>query len=65
MIRQRLIRQLSQVAKQEGHSMESWEVLLALGELYWIGVGEFLEILMQPLPRTPAQENPSARGERA
>ena len=65
MIRQRLIRQLSQSAEQEGHSMESWEVLLALGELYWLGVSEFLDLLMQPLPRDPAQENPSAKGEPA
>ena len=63
MIRQRLVRQLSQSAKQEGHSMESWEVLLALGELYWIGMGEFLELLMQPLPRNGAQQSPSAKGE--
>jgi magnesium transporter len=65
MIRQRLIRQLSQTAKQEGHSIESWEVLLALGELYWIGVGEFLDLLSQPLQRKAAPENPSTQGEAA
>lgn len=64
MIRQRLIRQLSQEAEREGHSIESWEVLLALGELYWIGLGEFLEILMQPLPRPPSSDE-SPKGETA
>ena len=63
MIRQRLIRQMSQSAAAEGHSMESWEVLLALGELYWIAVGEFLELLLQPVSRIPARENTSAKGE--
>jgi len=64
MIRQRLIRQMSQSAEKGGHLMESWEVLLALGELYWIGVGEFLELLMQPWQPAPAR-GASAQGESA
>jgi Mg/Co/Ni transporter MgtE len=55
MIRQRLIRQMSRSVEKDGRLMESWEVLLALGELYWIGVGEFMELLTLPMRAVAGQ----------
>lgn len=68
MIRQRLIRQISESAEEDNPSLASWEVLLALGELYWIGLGKFLDVLMEPLrPGQPENVtgNVPAKGESA
>lgn len=68
MIRQRLIRQISQSSEQDGQSLASWEVLLALGELYWIGLGKLLDVLMEPLRPFQAEKatgDVSAKGEPA
>ena len=68
MIRQRLIRQISQSSEQDGQSLASWEVLLALGELYWIGLGKLLDVLMEPLRPFQAEKatgDISAKGEPA
>ena len=68
MIRQRLIRQISQSSEQDGQSLASWEVLLALGELYWNGLGKLLDVLMEPLRPFQAEKatgDVSAKGEPA
>jgi len=63
MMRQRLVRQLSEAAEQDGQLVDSWKMALALGELYWIGAGKFFELLTQwPQPQ-PAEDWPSAKGE--
>jgi magnesium transporter len=63
MIRQRLIRQMRQSAEREGRVLDSWQVLLALGELYWIGVGGFFEILMLPAQPHASQDASRATGD--
>jgi len=57
MIRQRLIRQMRRSTEKDGRLMESWEVLLAMGELYWIGVSEFMELLTLPVRAAAAQSD--------
>lgn len=63
MIRQRLVRQLSQAAKQDGQLVDSWQMALALGELYWIGAGKLFELLTQSWQPPPADDSPSSKGE--
>jgi len=63
MIRQRLIRQLSQAAEQDGQLVDSWKMALALGELYWIGIGKFFELLTQSPQPPPGDDGPSEKGE--
>jgi magnesium transporter len=63
MIRQRLIRQLSQAAEQEGQMVDSWKMALALGELYWIGVGKFFELLTDSSQPQADSALTSAEGE--
>lgn len=63
MIRQRLIRKLSEAAEQDGQMVDSWKMALALGELYWIGVGKFFELLTQSSELLPEDDSSPAEGE--
>jgi hypothetical protein len=54
---------LSQAAEQDGQLVDSWKMALALGELYWIGVGKFFELLTQSSQTPPSDDESSAKGE--